>query len=108
MRVPGTKVLVGAVALTTATKCGRGAVDTFVNYTPPTKLRPDGSFSRQERLSVQWADLFIRYRATFEGRILSDGATGTMRLRTRVYNRRGGKLRTRCDSGKRIWIVTPA
>jgi hypothetical protein len=97
-----------AAQWTTATKCGRGAVDTFVNFTPPTKLRADGTFSRSERFSVQYADLFIRYRASFSGRIRSDGATGTLRLRTRVYNGSGTKLRTKCDSGGRTWIANPA
>jgi hypothetical protein len=30
------------------------ALDTFVNFTPPAKLRPDGTFSRKERFGVQY------------------------------------------------------
>ena len=97
-----------AAQWTAATKCGRGAIDTFVNFTPATRVRPDGTFSRSERFSVRYADALIRYRASFSGRIRSDGATGTLRLRTRVYNRSGSKLRTRCDSGGRTWIANPA
>jgi hypothetical protein len=93
---------------TIATKCGRGRGEAFVNFSPPMRVRPDGTFSRKERFSVEYGTELVRYRATFSGRIHADGATGTMRLRTRVYNRRGTKLRTRCDSGNRIWIVTPA
>ena len=47
------------------------------------------------------------YRASFAGRIATDGAAGTLRLRTREYNRRGTKLLTRCDSGTRTWNAAP-
>ena len=33
----------------------------------------------------------------------ADGASGTLRLRARVFNRSGKRLRTRCDSGTRTW-----
>jgi hypothetical protein len=47
------------------------------------------------------------YRASFAGRFATDGATGTLRLRTRIFNRRGTKLRTRCDSSTRTWNAAP-
>ena len=40
----------------------------------------------------------------FSGRGQGDGgAAGTLRLRARVFNRSGKRLRTRCDSGTRTW-----
>jgi hypothetical protein len=96
-----------AAQWTIAGKCGRGPREPFVNLTPPMRVRPDGSFSRKERFSVRYTDALVRYRASFSGRLASDGATGTLRMRTRVYNRRGTKLRTRCDSRVRTWNAAP-
>jgi hypothetical protein len=48
----------------------------------------------------------IRYRASFGGRFATDGATGTQRLRTREFNRRG-KLTARCDPGTRVLNAAP-
>jgi hypothetical protein len=93
---------------TTATKCGRGPGQSFVNFSPPMRVRADFTFSRKERFTVEYGKELVRYRATFEGRMRADGAVGTMRLRTRIYNKSGTQLRTRCDSGKRNWTVTPA
>ena len=93
---------------TVSGKCGRGPRDHFVNFTPAMRVRPDGTFSRSERFSVRYADVLIRYRPQFTGAIKSDGATGTLRLRTTIYNRRGTKLLTRCDSGGRVWNAVPA
>ena len=96
-----------AAQWTIAERCGSGRRDEFVNFTPPMKVRPDGSFSRKEHFSVQYSDALIRYRPTFTGRFTADGASGTLRLRTRIYNRRGTKLITRCDSDVRVWNVAP-
>lgn len=83
--------------------CGKGGPITFVNYTPPMRFRPDGSFSRAERFSVRYSDALLRYRVRFAGRTSGDAANGTLRLRVRVYSRDGKRLRTRCDSGLRNW-----
>jgi len=91
-----------------AGKCGRGPRDHFVNFTPAMTVRADGTFSRAERFSIRYADVLIRYRPSFAGRLSSDGATGTLRLGTRIYNRRGTRLLTRCDSGLRSWNAAPA
>jgi hypothetical protein len=90
---------------TIAAKCGRGA-STFVNFSPPMRLRANGSFSSRERFSIRYTDGVIRYRASFAGRFATDGATGTLRLRTREFNRRG-KRTPRCDSGTRRWNAAP-
>jgi hypothetical protein len=83
--------------------CGKGAPVTFVNYTPPMRFRPDGSFSRAERFSVRFSDALLRYRVRFAGRVSGDAANGTLRLRVRVFSRNGTRLKTRCDSGPRNW-----
>ena len=83
--------------------CGRGPRTDLTNFTPPMRLRADGSFSRAERFSVSYADVFIRYRVRFTGRVSGELANGTLRLRARVYNYRGTRLKTRCDSGVRTW-----
>ena len=93
---------------TIAAKCRRGPRELFVNLTPPTRVRPDGSFGRSERFAVRYVDALVRYRARFAGRFAGEGASGTLRLRARVFNRSGKRLRTRCDSGTRTWNVAVA
>ena len=83
--------------------CSRGPRTDLTNFTPPMRLRADGSFSRAERFSVSYADAFIRYRVRFTGRVSGELANGTLRLRARIYDYRGTKLRRRCDSGVRTW-----
>ena len=90
---------------TIAAKCRRGPRELFVNLTPPTRVRADGSFGRSERFAVRYVDALVRYRTRFAGRFAGEGASGTLRLRARVFNRSGKKLRTRCDSGTRTWNV---
>ena len=97
-----------AARWTMAAKCRRGPRESFVNVTPTSKVGANGAFARKERFSVRYADALVRYRTTFAGRVRTDGATGTLRLRARVYNRSGTKLRTRCDSGVRTWNAAPA
>jgi hypothetical protein len=89
-------------------KCGKGAPEHFLNFTPPMRVRADGTFSRSERFSVRFLDALVRFRPTFAGRITADGASGTLRLRARIFNRRGTKLKTRCDSGVVTWNAAPA
>ena len=90
---------------TIAAKCRRGPRELFVNLTPPTRVRADGSFGRNERFAVRYVDALVRYRTRFAGRFAGEGASGTLRLRARVFNRSGKKLRTRCDSWTRTWNV---
>ncbi len=90
---------------TIAAKCRRGPREQFVNLTPLTRVRADGSFGRSERFARPLRDALVRYRARFAGRFAGEGASGTLRLRARVFNRSGKRLRTRCDSGTRTWNV---
>ncbi len=93
---------------TIAAKCRRGQRELFVNLTPPTRVRTDGSFGRSERFAVRYVDALVRYRTRFAGRFAGEGASGSLRLRARVFSRSGKTLRTRCDSGTRTWNVAPA
>jgi hypothetical protein len=83
--------------------CGRGPNDELANYTPSMRIRPDGSFSRAERFGVSYADVFIRYRVRFAGRVSGEYANGTLRMSGRIYTPDGKRLLTRCDSGLRNW-----
>jgi hypothetical protein len=77
----------------------------LVNFTPPTRIKPDGTFVRHERFSVSYADAFIRFRVTFRGGFSGEGAGGTLRMRAREYSPDGKRFRRRCDSGVRSWSV---
>jgi len=90
---------------TAVAKCGSGPREIFVNVSPSMAIREDRSFSRSERFSQTFADAFVRYAVSFGGRVTTDGASGTLQLRTAVYNRRGGRLKTRCKSGVRNWTA---
>jgi hypothetical protein len=89
-------------------RCRRGAGERLANFTPATPVRPDGSFARSERFSVRYADALVRYRVRFVGRFQSDGAQGDLRMRARVFDRRGRRLRTRCDTRTRRWRALAA
>jgi hypothetical protein len=83
-------------------KCGPKATSQLVNNTPTTSIKPDGSFSRYEVYTIRWADgSRERYRVTFKGRFLADGAVGTLRARSQL--RRKGHSYYPCDSGTINW-----
>jgi hypothetical protein len=85
--------------------CGRGPRTDLTNITPSMRIRADGSFSRAERFPFAYADVFIRYRVRFAGRVSGEYANGTLRMRARIYSRNGKRLLTRCDSGTRNWTA---
>ena len=91
-----------AARWTALAACGRGPRADLVNFTPSMRIRADGSFSRAERFAVRYADAFVRYRVRFAGRVSGEGATGTLRMRARIYTRSGSRLLTRCDSRTRL------
>jgi hypothetical protein len=95
-----------AARWSTAARCRRGRPVVFTNYSPPTALGSAAQFVRRERFTVRFSDVVIRYRVMFGGEFRSDGAAGVLRLRARIYDRRGRRLPTRCDSGKRRWAAT--
>ena len=83
--------------------CGRGPRADLVNFTPPMRIRADGSFSLAERFPFRYADVLIRYRVRFAGRVSGEYANGILRMRARIYTRDGKRLLTRCDRGTRNW-----
>ena len=89
-------------------RCRRGPRERLANFTPATRVRPDGGFARSERFSVRYADALVRYRVRFAGHFQADGAQGELRMRARVFDRRGRRLRTRCDTGRRRWRALAA
>ena len=86
-----------------AARCRRGPRERFTNLTPPTRIGAGAGFSRRERFAVIYTNAFVRYRVAFRGRFVGAGATGTLRLRATVLDRRGGRVLTRCDTRRRGW-----
>jgi len=83
-------------------RCGRGPRERLVNFTPATRVGAVGGFLRRERFTVRYSDAVVRYRVRFGGRFLADGASGRLRMRAVVMDRRRRVL-TRCDTGTRGW-----
>jgi hypothetical protein len=83
-------------------RCGRGARERLVNFTPATRIGAAGGFLRKERFTVRYSDAVVRYRVRFGGRFFADGAAGRLRMRAVVMDRRRRVL-TRCDTGVRGW-----
>ncbi len=85
-------------------KCRSGSVP-LLNVTPPTTVKPDGTFSRTETYTIRYNGPDERYRVTFSGRFLADGAVGT--LRARLVWRQPGKRYYPCLSGTQSWAARP-
>lgn len=83
--------------------CRTGPRVALVNFTPATPVKADGSFARSERFTVRYDKALVRYRVRFAGRISGESASGTLRLRARIYNLGGTRLRTTCDTRTRTW-----
>jgi hypothetical protein len=84
-----------------ALRCHPGR-DNLQNLTPPTPIRADGTFTRNERFNIRYADRIVdHFRVKFSGRFLADGATGTLQvnLRTTQPGHRWGP----CASGTQTW-----
>jgi hypothetical protein len=70
--------------------------------TPTTNVHADGSFSRTEKFTAHYRGGYSeRYRMTFTGRFLSDGAAGTLRIRMQAHKH--GTRYSPCDSGTQSW-----
>ena len=83
-------------------KCGPKATSQLVNNSPTTTIKADGSFARSEVYTIRWTDgSRERYRVTFKGRFLADGAVGTLRARSQL--RKAGHRYYPCDSGTVPW-----
>jgi hypothetical protein len=88
-----------------ALKCGRSTF-WWLNATPSTKVKPDGTFSRSEHFVISYSDgTSESYRVRFAGRFLADGAVGTLRA-TEQYHDKGVRYKT-CRSGAQTWSARP-
>ena len=86
-------------------RCGPRAVFTAVNFTPATRIRPDGTFVRRERYRIRFSrGLVETFRVVIRGRFLADGAVGTLRARKRISQ--PGKRVYPCDSGVQRWTAS--
>lgn len=94
-----------AARWTAVARCARGPRELLANFTPPTALR-GATFSRSERFTQRFTDALVRYRVRFFGRTAADGASGGFRLQARVFDARGRRLHTTCDSGLHGWNAT--
>ena len=83
--------------------CGRFTTPVS-NFTPRTRIRSNGSFSKPERYVIRYNDgTTDRFRISFSGRFHTDGAVGT--LRVRVNTTRGRRVVFRCDSGPQTFTA---
>jgi hypothetical protein len=86
-------------------KCGRATIPMW-NYTPPTTVKPDGTFSRSEHFTIRYGDgTSESYRVKFSGRFLADGAVGTLNARMQFHN--AGRRYVPCRSGTQAWSARP-
>jgi hypothetical protein len=87
-------------------KCGPKSTAPLFNFSPTAKLKADGSFTRNEAYTVRYRDgSSERFRVSFKGRFLADGAVGTLRARSQL--RQKGKRYYPCDSGTQTWAARP-
>jgi hypothetical protein len=86
-------------------RCGRsGPFDyPMADQTPSRAVEADGSFGGSETYTVRYSDHTQRYRVTFKGRLLADGATGTLRARMTYHD--GKRRYPACASGTRTWTA---
>jgi hypothetical protein len=86
------------------TKCGPKATSQVANNSPTMDIKPDGTFTRSETYTIRWTGgLTERFRMTFSGRFVADGAVGTLRARSQL--RKKGHRYYPCDSGTINWTA---
>jgi hypothetical protein len=87
-------------------RCDHGDAKPVVDVTPAMRVDTHGAYSRHEQFTESFADSQNSFRADTTGRLLADGASGTVRLRQTVRSSRG-KLLRRCDTGTLRWTASP-
>lgn len=86
-------------------KCGKVGL-AVLDATPTRAIRADGTFTSTQTYLVRYkGSADERYRVTFNGRFLADGATGT--LSARLLFRSPGKRYRPCLSGRQTWSARP-
>jgi hypothetical protein len=83
-------------------KCGSATIP-MIDVTPSRAIRPDGSFGGSETYTIRYRGFSERYRVSFSGQFLADGAKGT--LRARMQWRDGKRHYAPCVSGQQTWAA---
>jgi hypothetical protein len=80
------------------------STDTLQNLTPPTPIRPDGTFTRSESFNIRYTSgLVDHFRVKLTGAFRADGASGTLEASMRT-TKPGSRYRP-CASGAQTWAV---
>jgi hypothetical protein len=85
-------------------KCGR-ATFPILDFTPSRKVNADGTFGGSQTYTIRYRGFSERYRVSFSGQFLADGARGT--LRARMQFRDGKRRSIPCVSGQQTWAARP-
>jgi hypothetical protein len=87
-------------------RCGGGSFDyPMTDLTPSRVIKADGTFGGSQTYTARYIDHTQRYRVTFKGRVLADGATGT--LKASMQYRDGKRSYDPCASGEQTWSARP-
>jgi hypothetical protein len=84
-------------------KCTSDIHDFSVNFSPPARIRPDGSFSSPEQWDKTFTDVVGHNAVTFKGRFTPRGVAGVYRIHTVYNNVSDGALNDTCDTGVVRW-----
>lgn len=82
--------------------CGRVKLSMF-DITPSRAIKPDGTFGGSQTYTIRYRGYTERYRVTFRGQFLADGAKGTLRATMRA--RRNGRALVPCRTGTQTWTA---
>jgi hypothetical protein len=82
--------------------CGRGTIP-ILDITPSRRIGADGTFGGSQNYTIRYRRLVERYRVTFSGRFLADGATGT--LSARMVSRSGSTRYKPCVTRQQTWTA---
>jgi hypothetical protein len=69
------------------------------DVSPGARIRPDGTFRSRDSFAFRSPRVIERARVAVDGGFSAGHASGTVRVRSVVRNRRTGRLIDRCDTG---------
>jgi hypothetical protein len=75
----------------------------MLDITPSRRIRPDGTFGGSQTYTVRYRGFNERYRVTFRGQFLADGARGTLSATMRYQD--GGDRYVPCRTGTQTWTA---
>jgi hypothetical protein len=96
LRVDDTGTALTTVFFTFIRDCRRPSYYMY-NFSPRTKIAPDGTFSIRERSTLRRPGERERFRDQIDGHFTAGGVVGTFRIRSVI--RRKGRVIDRCDTG---------